>query len=317
MRVSTSQIYDSGTLGIQRNQSELFKLQNQMSTGRRMLTPQDDPIAATEALKVSQSQAVNAQYLENQAIANDSLSAVDTQLGSLGEELITILERATEASSTSLTTAQRGMIGEELKQRLNNVLAIANAKDGLGRYVFAGTNNLVQPFQATGAGGNYSLTNLYVTYQGNTTQLAVQATESQAIDISVDGQSLFMQVRDASGNLTGRSLFDTVKNVLDILDPTSGIPFTTAALDQGKSDLTSAINHVASMRAKVGANQNALDSLTAVGEDQELQFAASLSKLQDLDYAAAISSLSQTQMQLEAAQLSFKQISQLSLFNIL
>ena len=47
MRISTSQIFNSGANGIGRNQSDLFKLQNQMSTGRRVLTPADDPIGSS------------------------------------------------------------------------------------------------------------------------------------------------------------------------------------------------------------------------------------------------------------------------------
>ena len=68
MRISTNQIYDAGTLGIQRNQSALYKLQNQLSSGRRILTPEDDPVAAAQALIVTQTKEVNAQHLENQEI---------------------------------------------------------------------------------------------------------------------------------------------------------------------------------------------------------------------------------------------------------
>ncbi|MDP3441128.1 MAG: flagellin, partial [Azonexus sp.] len=66
-----------------------------------------------------------------------------------------------------------------------------------------------------------------------------------------------------------------------------------------------------------GTRLNELDSLANAGENLQLQYKSSLSALQDLDYAKAISDMAQKQMQLEAAQLSFKQISQMSLFSIL
>jgi len=50
VRISTAQIFDSGTRGIGRNQSDLYRLQNQMSSGRKMLTPADDPVASSQAL---------------------------------------------------------------------------------------------------------------------------------------------------------------------------------------------------------------------------------------------------------------------------
>ena len=59
MRISTSQIFDAGALGIQNGQSGLFKLQNQLSSGRKVLTPKDDPVAAAQALVVTQSRDVN------------------------------------------------------------------------------------------------------------------------------------------------------------------------------------------------------------------------------------------------------------------
>ena len=95
------------------------------------------------------------------------------------------------------------------------------------------------------------------------------------------------------------------------------MPFTTASYTQGVADLHAVIDHVSRVRASVGARVQALDSMTALGEDQNLQYEQRLSKLQDLDYAEAISQLTQQQVQLQAAQLSFKQINQLSLFNIL
>ena len=65
MRVSTNTVYEQGVFNILQGQSRLLKTQDQISTGRRVLTPADDPVAASRALEVSQSQAVNAQYMRN------------------------------------------------------------------------------------------------------------------------------------------------------------------------------------------------------------------------------------------------------------
>ena len=76
MRISTSQIFDTGSLSIQQSQSALYKLQNQISSGRRVLTPQDDPVAASQALVVTQSMEVNAQYMNNQGQAKNQLGLI-------------------------------------------------------------------------------------------------------------------------------------------------------------------------------------------------------------------------------------------------
>lgn len=51
MRVSTSMIFNSGISGLLDRQSDLYKIQNQLSSGRKILSPEDDPIGASELLK--------------------------------------------------------------------------------------------------------------------------------------------------------------------------------------------------------------------------------------------------------------------------
>ena len=317
MRISTALIFDSGVFGMQRNQSELAKFMEHLSTGRRILTPKDDAVAAAESLKVTQANEVNNQYLTNQASAGTALNELDNNMANLTDELQNILEKTIQAGNGAYSPEQRGMIAEELRQRFENILSIANTRNANGGYIFSGTKTQVQPFQVIGSGGNYDLTNLYVGYQGDAGPREVQANASQTVDTAVDGQTLFMQVRDGTGTATGRGLFDSLQNIIDILDPTSGVPFTTASYTQGVADLHAVIDHVSRVRASVGARVQALDSMTALGEDQNLQYEQRLSKLQDLDYAEAISKLTQQQVQLQAAQLSSKQINQLSMFNIL
>jgi flagellar hook-associated protein 3 FlgL len=135
--------------------------------------------------------------------------------------------------------------------------------------------------------------------------------------VSESGQDVFMQVRDAQGNITGQSMFDTIKNLIDIVDPASGMNFTVAELETVRAGVKSTIDHVANTRASLGARLNALDGLTTTAKDIDYLYSVRLSELQDLDFTEAISRFSRYQTQLEATQLTFKQTSQLSLFNIL
>ena len=50
MRISTSQVFDAGAMNMLNSQSALYKQQNQLATGRRILAPEDDPMAAAQAL---------------------------------------------------------------------------------------------------------------------------------------------------------------------------------------------------------------------------------------------------------------------------
>lgn len=318
MRVSTSMIFNTGTNGIRNLQGELYKTHNQLSTGRRILTPADDPVGASEALRVTQSKNVNERFIENQAQAQTKLNFLDTTLDSLNNELQAIYENTVAAGNASYSPEQRGMIAEELKRRLENLIGLANTRDGTGQYIFAGYKTTTEPFtQNTAATQPYSLGSSLMTYNGDSGNPTLSVTASKDMAVADNGMSVFMQVKDAQGNVVGRSMFDSVQNLIDILDPSSGVPYNATDYAQALGDMKSAIDHVAMSRASVGARMQALEGMTSAGEDISVNYDLRLSALQDLDWTDAISKFSQYKTQLEAAQLTFQQTSQLSLFNLL
>lgn len=317
MRVSTSMIFNNGTNGILNRQSDLYKIQSQLSSGRRIQSPEDDPIGASEVLEVSQSNAVNKQYLDNQANAQSQLTYVESTLGSVGDALLRIGELAKEGENPTLDDSKRGMIAAELKGIMSNLIGLANTQDGSGQYIFAGYKSNTKPFEANPQFPVpiYDLTSSYVTYSGDSGNPTLAVTSSNDMAVSENGFDVFMQVKNASGTVVGKSLFDTVQNMINNMD--SSLPYSASNQADAISEVSSALTHIATVRASVGARQNSLDGLTAAGEDVKYLYGVRLSELQDLDYAAAISEYANVKMQLEAAQLSFKQSSQLSLFNIL
>lgn len=318
MRVSTSMMFNTGLRGITSLQSELFKTQNQLSTGRRIVTPADDPIGASEALEVSQSKGVNKQFLNNQADASVQLTLAESIVGSVGDTLIRVAELAAQAGNEMYTPAQRGMLAAELKLQLETVIGFANSQDGTGLHLFAGHKSTTEPFSINGAAtAPYDLTDTYVSYAGDAGKPTLQVSASKTLAVSESGIDVFMQVRDAQGNVTGESMFDTIKNLIDLIDPSSGMTFTTAALGVARDKIQDNIDHVANIRASLGARLNAVDGLKTTATDINYLYDVRLSELQDLDYTEAISRFTRYQTQLEATQLTYKQTSQLSLFNIL
>lgn len=355
MRVSTAQIFDHGVRGMQNNQAALLKIQNQVNTGRRILTPEDDPVGASQALVVAQSKQVNAMYLENQATSRSQLGYLESNLNSVGDELQNILERAIQGGNDSLGAGDRKMIATELQSRLDGLLALANAEDGTGKYLYSGFQAQVKPFAINsvapnpippvlpGATAAYDLlTNTSVKYLGDDGQRQLQVSSSVDMKVSVPGSDLFMRIKDGSGEQTQRSMFDAVNNMINFLTepptmlPAAPVPVppqtqaeadaaallagkaaSRARYDQSLGDLQSSLDNVLQVRSTVGAQLNQLDSLSNMGEDLNLQYDQRLSELQDLDYAKALSDLSQWKLQLEAAQATFVKISGLSLFNYL
>lgn len=117
------------------------------------------------------------------------------------------------------------------------------------------------------------------------------------------------------------SVFDTVDRVIDVLRDPANTPVAMAqlstALEGSLQQIDQASDHMLGIRGQVGARLSALDTADSAREDVTIDIAASLSDLQDLDYAEALARMNQQLVGLQAAQLSYSQISQLSLFNYL
>ena len=118
-----------------------------------------------------------------------------------------------------------------------------------------------------------------------------------------------------------QSLFTTVTNLIGALraptDGSSGKAALTNSLNTALGNLQQAQDNVLTVQASVGAHMKELDYLDTAGDDLGVQYAATLDDLQGLDEVKAISDFSQQQMTLQAAQMSFKTMSGLSLFNYL
>ena len=304
MRISTTTIYQQGAARISDLQSSLVKTQQQLSSGRRILTPADDPVAAARALDVTQSQSVNAQYATNRQTAVSSLTAVDSTLASVTSVLQNAKTLTINAGNGALTNSDRSNLATQLSSDLDQLLALANSTDGIGNYLFSGYQTGTQPFVKTAAGAQYN---------GDQGQRQIQVDSSRQMAVSDSGQAIFQ------GN--NQDIFKTMTDLVSLLQTPVTTPAGNAALTAGLStangNIDQALNNVLTVRASVGSRLQELDSLNSAGSSRDIQYSQTLSQLQDVDYAKAISQLTQQQTTLQAAQQSFVKIAGLSLFNYL
>ena len=303
MRISTMQIYNGGTAGIQKLQSDLYSAQNQVSTGRRIVTPKDDPIGAAQALMVTQAGAVNELYLKNQGTADSKLSALDSTLQGVNDELANIYEKSIAAGNGAYSDSDRKAIAAELTERLDSLVSLANTQDGNGRYVFAGFQSTTKPFSGSP-----------ITYAGDDGQQKLQVTASQFVTTNLSGNDVFVNVVDSNGVSTGQSMFQSVQDMITFLNTPGGSAGSPAYTDALKN-ISASIDNVLRNQATVGARQSSLESMSNTAEDRKVQYAQQLSAIEDLDYAKAITEISQKKLQLEATQATFAKTAQLSLFS--
>ncbi|MDR2613875.1 MAG: flagellar hook-associated protein FlgL [Candidatus Accumulibacter sp.] len=207
MRISTSQIFQSGTKGLMDGQSKLFKLQNQLGTGRKFLTAADDPISASQVLLNSQSLAVNTQHAENQANAAAQLALEEDRLQSVEDSVQYIMEQVVAGGNSPYSDGQREFFAQNLQTQLDFLLDMANSTDANGYYLFSGYQGNTKPFQRMADGS--------VKYNGDDGQRLLQATTSRQIAVSDSGRDIFHSIRSGNGTFAlGASAGNTGTGVI-------------------------------------------------------------------------------------------------------
>ncbi|HQS57086.1 MAG: flagellar hook-associated protein 3 [Gallionellales bacterium 35-53-114] len=408
MRISSSAIYDTNVNMLNQQQGKLLHTQQQLASGRRMLTPADDPFASARALEVSQSDSANTQFVTNRNAAKHSTAMAESILQSVTSLLQDVRTATVGDGSGVLTKSDKMSLATDLRGRYEELIGLANSTDGLGNYLFSGYQGRTMPFVKDSGG---------IQYVADDGQRMIQVDNSRQLATSDSGADIFMRIKngngkftvDASPSNTGSGIYSQgtftnpaqltghkykivfnveenggeKKTSYDVVDQTtekvlskdnrytSGqlIDFDGVQLDitgepakgdefyvapsgnesvfktlsdlinalhaenplggsTAKAQFTNSVNralnnidrsmeNVSTIRTSLGSRLREIDALQTTGEDVGLQYKAKLSELQDVDFNKAVSDLNQEQTSLTAAQKSFKQVSDLSLFNYL
>lgn len=190
MRISSNLLFDLGVSAMQKLQSDMMTTQQKVSSGKRILTPADDPVAASQVLNVSQSMSANAQYGTNDDYASSAMNLEDTTLASVGQVVQDIKTQLIYAGNGSLTNANRQALAEEVKGQFQQLLGLANTKDGNGLYLFSGYKGTTQPFTETSLGAQY---------WGDQGQRLAQIGPSRQVAVSDSGHDVFERVKTGNG----------------------------------------------------------------------------------------------------------------------
>ena len=190
MRISSNTIYDSNVAAVNQQQARLLQTQQQISSGRRILTASDDPVAATRALEISQADATNTQYALNRESARNSLSLAEGTLQAVTSLIQDVRDATIVAGNSSLDSNGRKAIATDLNARLQELVGLANGTDGLGNYLFAGFQSRTKPFVDTAT---------VVGFFGDDGQHLVQVAANRQMSTSDSGADVFMRIKNGNG----------------------------------------------------------------------------------------------------------------------
>jgi flagellar hook-associated protein 3 FlgL len=207
MRISSSQLYTNSVNSMLDQQAKLAKTQLQISTGKKLLTPSDDPVGAVRSLELTRAQERTNQYERNANILDSRMRLEETTLGSSIDVLQRIRELAIQGNNATQSNESRASIASELRQQLDNVLSYANTKDSSGHFIFAGYQEGSSPFSKTPSGYNYN---------GDDGQRLLQVGPARSLPDGDPGSEVFMNILNGNGKFqTSANAANTGGGVVD------------------------------------------------------------------------------------------------------
>lgn len=315
MRISTQMMYQQNMRGITNSQAEWIKFGEQMSTGKRVINPSDDPIAASQAVVLSQAQAQNSQYTLARTFATQKVSLEENVLSRATTAITAAQEKIVNAGNGTLSDDNRASLATDLQGIRDQLMNLANSTDGNGRYIFGGYKTEVPPFAQTDG-----------TYSGGTENITQQVDAARSMVIGHTGDKIFNSVTsnavpEPDGSKSETNLFVMLDTAIAALNtPIEGDDVAKAkaaeAIDKTNRGLKNSLNNVLSVRAELGTQLSELSSLDSLGADRALGQTQQMSNLVDVDWNAAISSYVMQQAALQASYKTFTDMQGMSLFQL-
>ncbi|EAQ98455.1 flagellar hook-associated protein FlgL [Congregibacter litoralis] len=190
-RLSTLQIFQSGISTILDKQADLARTQQELATGKRIQSPSDDPSGAVKILDLEEDIRLVDQYQRNASLAEGQLAVEETTLSAVNNVLQRVRELTVQANNATQSPETRASIAVEVNARIEELVALANTRDGNDEYLFAGFQAQTQPFSRQGG---------TVTYSGDDGQRFLDIAASAQVAVRDSGSRVFLAVDAGNGS---------------------------------------------------------------------------------------------------------------------
>ncbi len=300
--VSTSAFYDRSNQDLSALRARANALQGAISSGQRLSTSADDPVAASRLRTLSRSETFAGIDTAVSARASSDLTLTDQALSDFSGMVIRIKELAVQAANGVLTSGQRAGIATELDQLRNELIRLAKTRDSAGHALFGGDTS----------GNAYSVNAAGVpSYIGTATASDLPLGDGQSVTRGLTGPE-FLKF-NVGGAPT--DLFAVVKTLSDALK--GGVADPAQGARDALGQLDTALETITTQQTVIGARLNWIDLNTDRRTATSQLRSEEQADLGGTDLSLAVSQLQQTMTVLEASQASFAKLAQLSLFDLL
>ncbi len=267
MRVTQGMIVGNFLSNLNNSFRDMDKIQRQLSTGRKITKPSDDPVAIASSLRLRSGLAETDKYTANVAQATSWLNSTDTALGQVGDLLQQTRDLVVRGASGTMPQTSMEAIANEIYQIREQLLQVGNTTHD-GRYIFGGFQTTAAPFDVTTGA-----------YSGDVTaDIEYEIGVNIKLNINVTGQDAFLGAGDVF------TLLSDIETDLRNGDASSLSNSRIGAVD-------TAIDNLLSIRADVGARTNRLELTKTRLEEGNINLSSLLSSVEDVNVAEAITQL--------------------------
>jgi flagellar hook-associated protein 3 FlgL len=289
MRITQRSLATTSLQGLNRNMDAIAKLQQQLTSGKTINKPSDDPTGTNAAMQTRQELAGAMQYARNISDGLGVLNQTDSTLQNMITQVHVVRDRTVLASNGgTMSDASRKAIATEVSGLRDSLLGLANTAVQ-GKPVFGGITGGTAAYDATGA---------YIGYGGTKAVAAVpvtrQISEADAVRVDITGAEAFGET-DPAGTPPTRDLFALVG---DIADHTVNAP---EKLAQDLADLDVALNGMLKAASDIGTRTDRIETAKQVNLDLQLTLQSRSADIENVDLARTMMNLQMQQTGYEAA----------------
>jgi flagellar hook-associated protein 3 FlgL len=283
------------------NNASLAKIMTQMSEGRRVITPSEDPIASVRLRTLDRGASMLDQYRSNIGTLNTRLQSNEITLKGMLDATVSAHDTLVWALNGANTSADLNAMATPLRSLLNSLVSAANTTDAAGNYLFSGTLSKTPAisYDATAAlGSRYSFTG-----NSKTQQVEVGNGITQAANVSVD-------------NVAG--MLNRLESGLAVLsDPAADSNNSTmrAQLQATEGALNQAIDSLSSKISAQGSARSTMALLDDTYASMQVSNSEAASFADGIDMADLYDQLNQHTVAIQATYKVYGQIMKLNPFD--
>jgi flagellar hook-associated protein 3 FlgL len=252
----TNKVLTTNFLGnLRNNLTNMQKYQNQLSSGKEVSRPSDDPFRVARTMELTANINANERYAKNIEEGIGWLYTTDTALGQIGDAMQTIYEKTVAGGNGAYSEGEREALKLHIQQLKEQIAEVGNTSYD-GRYIFGGDKTNVPPFTTQGV------------YQGSANGLVREFSQGVTLDIGTKGNQF-------------EELFTKIDEIISDLGQNKSPSDRIAGLQQS-------MENVLKLRAEAGARSRRLEAMMSKNEDETFNMTALLSKTYDIDVAEKV-----------------------------